>query len=80
MKVLASDAIQDPTKVEAKVRREVAQRRIKHEKDNEARKLTDEQRREKDARGKERDENKGLYSAVFRSVTPSCASRLKSGH
>ena len=32
MKVLTSDAIQDPTRVEAKVRREVAMRKHNHEK------------------------------------------------
>ncbi|KAE9408530.1 PRP3-domain-containing protein [Gymnopus androsaceus JB14] len=47
MRVLTSDAIQDPTRVEAKVRREVAIRKHTHEKTNAERKLTDEQRREK---------------------------------
>ena len=47
MKVLTSDAVQDPTKVEARVRREVAMRKHQHEKMNAERKLTDDQRREK---------------------------------
>jgi U4/U6 small nuclear ribonucleoprotein PRP3 len=46
-KVLTSDAIQDPTRVEARVRREVAMRKHTHNKINTERKLTDEQRREK---------------------------------
>lgn len=66
MRVLASDAILDPTKVEAKVRRDVANRRLKHEKMNDANKLTDEQRREKVQKEKDKDENKGLYAAVFK--------------
>lgn len=68
MKVLASDAIQDPTKVEAKVRREVKARRVKHEKTNEARKLTHEQRKEKEENQKVKEEDKGLYGAVFKFV------------
>src|SRR6266705_2446978 len=47
MKVLTSDAVQDPTRVEARVRREVAMRKHTHDKMNAERKLTDEQRREK---------------------------------
>jgi U4/U6 small nuclear ribonucleoprotein PRP3 len=66
MKVLANDAIQDPTKVEAAVRRQVENRRLKHEKTNEINTLTPEQRREKLARKEERDEGKGLYAAVFK--------------
>ncbi|EJT99311.1 PRP3-domain-containing protein [Dacryopinax primogenitus] len=66
MRVLTSDAVQDPTKVEARIRREVAQRRVQHEKMNEARKLTDEQRREKVEQKKEEEEKKGLFGAVFR--------------
>jgi len=47
MKVLTSDAVQDPTRVEARVRREVAMRRHTHEKMNAERKLTAEERRER---------------------------------
>ena len=47
MKVLTSDAVQDPTRVEARVRREVAMRKHTHDKMNAERKLTDEQRRDK---------------------------------
>jgi len=66
MKVLTSDAIQDPTRVEAKVRREVAMRKHNHEKMNAERKLTDEQRREKDENKKLEQEKKGIYGAVFK--------------
>lgn len=66
MKVLTSDAVQDPTRVEARVRREVAMRRHGHEKMNAERKLTDEQRREKIEMKKVEQEKKGIYGAVFK--------------
>jgi U4/U6 small nuclear ribonucleoprotein PRP3 len=68
MKVLTSDAIQDPTKVEARVRREVAIRKHNHEKMNTERKLTDDQRHEKIETKKVEEEKKGIYGAVFRLV------------
>lgn len=68
MKVLTSDAVQDPTRVEAKVRREVAMRKHQHEKMNAERKLTDEQRREKIENKKAEEEKKGLVGAVFKYV------------
>lgn len=66
MKVLTSDAVQDPTRVEARVRREVAMRKHAHEKMNAERKLTDEQRREKLETKKAEEEKKGIYGAVFK--------------
>lgn len=66
MKVLTSDAVQDPTRVEARVRREVAMRKHQHEKMNAERKLTDEQRREKIETKKVEEEKKGIYGAVFK--------------
>lgn len=69
MKVLTSDAVQDPTKVEARVRREVAMRKHQHEKMNAERKLTDEQRREKIEIKKAEEEKKGLCAAVFKVKT-----------
>lgn len=68
MKVLTSDAIQDPTRVEAKVRREVAMRKHNHEKTNAERKLTDDQRREKVEDKKHTEEKKGIHGAVFKYV------------
>lgn len=68
MKVLTSDAIQDPTRVEARVRREVAMRKHNHEKMNTERKLTDEQRREKIESKKVDEEKKGIQGAVFKFV------------
>lgn len=66
MKVLTSDAVQDPTKVEAKVRREVAARANKHERDNEERKLTTEQRKQKEYEQLAARERKGIYAAAFK--------------
>jgi len=68
MKVLTSDAIQDPTRVEARVRREVAMRKHTHEKMNSERKLTDEQRREKKENKKVDEEKKGIFGAVYKYV------------
>ncbi|KAF8157044.1 small nuclear ribonucleoprotein hPrp3 [Crassisporium funariophilum] len=66
MKVLTSDAVQDPTRVEARVRREVAMRKHTHEKMNAERKLTDDQRREKVETKKNDEDKKGIYGAVFK--------------
>ena len=69
MKVLTSDAVQDPTRVEARVRREVAMRKHTHEKMNAERKLTDEQRREKIETKKAEEDKKGVLGAVFKLVS-----------
>ncbi|KAJ7143325.1 hypothetical protein C8R43DRAFT_1130752 [Mycena crocata] len=66
MKVLTSDAVQDPTRVEARIRREVAMRKHGHEKMNTERKLTDEQRREKVETKKVEEDKRGIYGAVFK--------------
>lgn len=66
MKVLTTSAIQDPTKVEARVRREVAARLEKHERENLDRQLTDEQRREKKEVKKVKEEGKGLGGVAFK--------------
>ena len=50
MRVLESDAIMDPTKVEAHVRAQMAKRKADHEKMNADRKLTPEQRKQKTMR------------------------------
>ncbi|KIY67308.1 PRP3-domain-containing protein [Cylindrobasidium torrendii FP15055 ss-10] len=69
MRVLTSDAIQDPTRVEARVRREVAMRRHNHEKMNSERKLTDDQRKEKLEAKKADEEKRGIQGAVFKIKT-----------
>lgn len=72
MKVLTSDAVQDPTKVEARVRREVAMRKLTHDRMNDERKLTDEQRREKIEMKKLEEEKKGIYGAVYKYIRRFC--------
>ena len=69
MKVLTSDAVQDPTRVEARVRREVAMRKHTHDKMNAERKLTDEQRRDKVETKKAEEDKKGIVGAVFKVST-----------
>lgn len=66
MKVLTQEAVADPTKIEARVKREMLARKEGHEKMNAARQLTDEQRREKIEQKKEEDEKKGIYAAAFK--------------
>ncbi|KAJ1559965.1 hypothetical protein HK096_010515 [Nowakowskiella sp. JEL0078] len=66
MRVLGGDAIQDPTKVEAKVRAQMAARLSAHKKHNESRKLTPKQRREKNIRKLNEDTSQIVEVAVFR--------------
>ncbi|PWN93632.1 PRP3-domain-containing protein [Acaromyces ingoldii] len=66
MRVLTSEAVADPTKVEAQVRREVAARKDKHERTNEENKLTPEERHAKLLAKQQSDEAKGLFSLVFK--------------
>ncbi|KAL8280825.1 hypothetical protein RQP46_006829 [Phenoliferia psychrophenolica] len=66
MNVLTQDAIADPTKVEAKVRREMAARENGHLRMNAERKLTDDQRREKVSNEHLKDESKGIQAACFK--------------
>lgn len=66
MRVLTQDAISDPTKVEAQVRREMMARERKHLKDNAERKLTPEQRREKREAQFAKDEQKGIHAVAFK--------------
>ena len=66
MKVLTSDAVQDPTKVEAKVRKEVAHRAQQHEDDNQSRKLTPAERKEKKYQQMLAKERRGIFGAVYK--------------
>ena len=66
MRVLGEQAVKDPTAVEARVNREIAQRAADHEKANEDRALTKEQRAEKLKNQIAGDEAKGVKVAVFR--------------
>ncbi|KAI9815642.1 MAG: hypothetical protein M1832_005273 [Thelocarpon impressellum] len=66
MRVLGEEAVKDPTAVEARVNREIAERQQKHLEANEERKLTKEQKHEKLAVNQEKDASKGLRAAVYR--------------
>lgn len=66
MRVLGEEAVKDPTAVEARVNREIAERATKHEEENAARKLTKEEQHAKLARNQEADAAKGLHASVYR--------------
>ncbi|KAA0702944.1 U4/U6 small nuclear ribonucleoprotein [Triplophysa tibetana] len=66
MRVLGTEAVQDPTKVEAHVRAQMAKRQKAHEEANAARKLTAEQRKEKKVKKLKEDLSLGVYIAVYR--------------
>ena len=65
MRVLGEEAVKDPTAVEARVNREIAERHAQHVETNEERKLSREQRHEKLAANQEKDAAKGLHLLVF---------------
>ncbi|PNP48798.1 hypothetical protein TGAMA5MH_00252 [Trichoderma gamsii] len=66
MRVLGDAAVKDPTAVEARVNREIADRYEKHIESNESRKLTKEQQHEKTAANQQKDANKGIHVLVFK--------------
>ncbi|XP_070767828.1 U4/U6 small nuclear ribonucleoprotein Prp3 [Enoplosus armatus] len=66
MRVLGTEAVQDPTKVEAHVRAQMAKRQKAHEEANAARKLTSEQRKEKKVKKLKEDITDGVHIAVYR--------------
>ncbi|XP_068614681.1 U4/U6 small nuclear ribonucleoprotein Prp3 [Brachionichthys hirsutus] len=66
MRVLGTEAVQDPTKVEAHVRAQMAKRQKAHEEANAARKLTAGQRKEKKVKKLREDLTHGVHLAVYR--------------
>ncbi|XP_043971948.1 U4/U6 small nuclear ribonucleoprotein Prp3 isoform X1 [Gambusia affinis] len=66
MRVLGTEAVQDPTKVEAHVRAQMAKRQKAHEEANAARKLTAEQRKEKKVKKLKEDLINGVHVTVYR--------------
>ncbi|KAF7238360.1 U4/U6 small nuclear ribonucleoprotein Prp3 [Varanus komodoensis] len=66
MRVLGTEAVQDPTKVEAHVRAQMAKRQKAHEEANAARKLTAEQRKAKKVKKLKEDISQGVHIAVYR--------------
>nr|CDJ84867.1 Pre-mRNA-splicing factor 3 domain containing protein [Haemonchus contortus] len=66
MRVLGSDAVQDPTKMEAHVRKQMADRLKKHQQANAERKLTDEQKAVKKTKKISEDTSLAVHVAVYR--------------
>lgn len=66
MRVLGEEAVKDPTAVEARVNREIAERADKHEQMNEERKLTKEAKHEKLKAQQEKDARLGIHCTVYR--------------
>ncbi|KAM0201650.1 hypothetical protein ACHAPA_003744 [Fusarium lateritium] len=66
MRVLGDVAVKDPTAVEARVNREIAERHQKHIETNEERKLDKDQKHDKLATNQEKDAEKGIHMLVFK--------------
>ena len=66
MRVLKDDAVADPSKIEAKVRKQIEQRKKNHEMRNAARKLTPEERRAKALKKYNEDAAGDIVVALFR--------------
>ena len=66
MRVLGEEAVKDPTAVEARVNREIAERKQTHDDMNEDRKLTKEEKAEKLDRQQADDEAKGVHVRVYK--------------
>ena len=66
MRVLGEEAVKDPTAVEARVNREIAERAQAHLDMNEERKLTKEQRHDKLAENQAGDASRGIYTSVYK--------------
>jgi U4/U6 small nuclear ribonucleoprotein PRP3 len=66
MRVLGVEAVQDPTKVEAHVRQQMAKRLKTHLDANKARKLTPEQKKAKKTRKLAENTNLGVHVSVYR--------------
>lgn len=66
MRVLGNEAVQDPTKIEAHVREQMAKRQKEHEEANSSRKLTDEQKRDKKVKKLKEDTSMGVCVCVYR--------------
>ncbi|CAG9789893.1 unnamed protein product [Diatraea saccharalis] len=66
MRALGTEAVQDPTAIEAKVREQIAKRQKTHIEANKARALTKEQKREKVDRKIREDTSMGVHVSVYR--------------
>ncbi|KAL7471009.1 hypothetical protein ACHAXS_013524 [Conticribra weissflogii] len=65
MKVLGDQAVLDPSKMEARVMEQIQARKLKHEKMNEERKLTKEEKAAKHARKLQEDTSQAVKVALF---------------
>ena len=68
MRVLGTDAIQDPTKMEVVVRKQMAERAQKHVEENKSRKLTREEKSAKAIRKVAEDTSLAVHVAVYKFV------------
>lgn len=66
MRVLGEEAVKDPTAVEARVNREIADRKQNHDQANADRKLTKEERHEKLERQQTEDASHGIHVRVYK--------------
>uniref|UniRef100_A0AC35TGW7 U4/U6 small nuclear ribonucleoprotein Prp3 n=1 Tax=Rhabditophanes sp. KR3021 TaxID=114890 RepID=A0AC35TGW7_9BILA len=66
MRVLGSEAIQDPTKMEAHVKKQVDERLKKHEEENASRKLTKEEKSEKRNKKIAEDTSLSVHVAIYK--------------
>lgn len=66
MRVLGTEAVQDPTKIEAHVKEQMAKRQKAHEEANAARQLTAEQKREKKIKKLKEDTTLGVHVNIYR--------------
>lgn len=66
MRVLGEEAVKDPTAVEARVNREIADRKEGHEEMNEERKLTKEEKVKKLGKQQEEDAARGIHVRVYK--------------
>lgn len=66
MRALGTEAVQDPTKMEAHVKAQMAKRAKQHEEANAARRLNQDQRREKRRRKLMEDTTLGVHVSVYR--------------
>jgi len=66
MKVLGDQAVADPSKIEQKVIEQMRKREMNHHMRNQARKLTPQERKEKEKRKNVEDTSKAVHVAVFR--------------
>lgn len=72
MRVLGTDAIQDPTKMEVVVRKQMAERAQKHVEENKSRKLTREEKSAKAIRKVAEDTSLAVHVAVYKLVFFNC--------